>query len=81
MSNQLLGAGNETNGRPLLGGVGGSPESSSARNGASLPFVGALEAFARVASSYASGFGFSGVVGDFTGGGGNPNTDPGIIDR
>lgn len=77
--NQSLGGGDEANGRPFLGGIGSSQDGASARQGAGLPFVGALEAFARVASSYASGFGFSGVLGDFTFGGatgnGNDNTD------
>lgn len=70
MTNQSLGGGNETNGRPLLGGVGGGvTESSSARQGSGLPFVGALEAFARVASSIAGGAGsfFSDQPGDATG--------------
>ncbi len=57
MSNLTLGAGDESRGRPLLGGIGAVPGDSSARQGTGLPFVGALEAFARVASSIASGFG------------------------
>jgi hypothetical protein len=58
MTNQTLGAGDEANGRPLLGGIGAA-ETSSARGGSGgLPFVGALESFARIASSIASGSGF-----------------------
>lgn len=56
--NTLLGSGDESKGRPLLGGIGQSAESSSARQGSGFGFSGALEAFARVASSIASGGGF-----------------------
>ena len=73
MNNQSLAGGSESNGRPLLGGIGSSLDSSSARQGSGLPFVGVLESFARVASSIASsGLGglFSDQIGDATGGGG-----------
>jgi hypothetical protein len=71
--NQSLGGGNEANGRPFLGGIGASQDGASARQGSGLPFVGPLEAFARVASSIASGAGsfFSDQISDATGGSGS----------
>jgi hypothetical protein len=84
MNNQSL-AGNESNGRPWLGGIGANSGSSSATGTAGLLFVGKLESFARVASSIASsGLGglFSDQLSDFTGGGAERDPEnTGIIER
>lgn len=78
--NLLLGAGDQTKSRPLLGGLGlGADGSQSARGGAGFGFSSPLEAFARIASNIASGgsIQFYGVNPDTTGG----DQDPGIVER
>ncbi len=57
--NTTLGAGDETKGRPLLGGVGQTAEGTASRQGASFGFSAPLEVFARVSSSIAAGTGGS----------------------
>jgi hypothetical protein len=69
----LLGSGDERQGRPLLGGAGAGEYSSSspgARGASGFLPTAALEAFARVAQSVASG-GVGGLPPRGSGGGGD----------
>jgi hypothetical protein len=77
----LLGAGNQTNGRPLLGGVGSAEDAGGVGATGSFGYVAgfALEAFARVSSTIASSGGWFGGGGAGVGGG--PRGGDGNIDR
>lgn len=78
--NLLLGAGDQTKSRPLLGGLGGGVDGSQgARGGAGFGFSAPLEAFARVASSIASTGTIFGVFNP--GGDGTGTQNPEIVER
>ena len=82
--NLTLGSGDESKGRPVLGGIGQSADGASARQGAGYLPGSASEAIARIASAYSSGAGFSSILGDFTFGGANPgnnNQSTRVIER
>lgn len=70
--NTLLGAGNQTNGRALLGGVGGVDDAGGVGTSGSFGYVQAptIEAFARVASSTSGSGGGGGLPPRGSGGGG-----------